>query len=324
MSEDIYVIVEHLRGHVLDISYVMLAAARSLTDGNQGHAIAVLLGKDARHLAGDLAADWVVYVDHPLLADFNPDAYQRVLGELIRERSPRAVLFGDTSIGAELAGMLSVRIGLPLVSYCRSIQRVDGSLGYTSQICGGKIMVEGALPAPSTMVTMIPGGFNPEDGRSSQKPQVNAIEAPGLDEPRIRVKAYLEPNLSDVDISKEDVLIAVGRGVQNQDNIALAQELAGALGGVVCASRPVVDQDWLPTTRLVGKSGARVSPKLYLALGISGATEHVEAIADSETIVAINTDPSAPIFNIAQYGTTCDLFDLVPALTEQINAIRSS
>ena len=116
---------------------------------------------------------------------------------------------------------------------------------------------------------------------------------------RIRLRQYLAPDSSDVDLSKESILIAVGRGIQNQDNLALADELAAALGGTVCASRPVVDQGWLPTTRLVGKSGKRVKPKLYLALGISGATEHVEAITDSETIVAVNTDPNAPIFNVA-------------------------
>jgi electron transfer flavoprotein alpha subunit len=126
-----------------------------------------------------------------------------------------------------------------------------------------------------------------------------------------------------VDISKEVVLVSVGRGIQNQDNIQLAQELADALGGVVSASRPVVDQGWLPATRLVGKSGKRVKPKIYLTLGISGAPEHVEAIADSEIIIAINTDPVAPIFNLAKYGATVDLFDLVPALTESIKLART-
>jgi electron transfer flavoprotein alpha subunit len=136
------------------------------------------------------------------------------------------------------------------------------------------------------------------------------------------LKQYIEPESGDVDISKEPLLISVGRGIQNQDNISLAEELAQVLGGVVCASRPVVDQGWLPTSRLVGKSGSTVKPKLYLAIGISGAPEHVEAITSSDVIIAINTDPAAPIFNIAKYGTTADLFDLVPALTERLKQIK--
>ena len=132
------------------------------------------------------------------------------------------------------------------------------------------------------------------------------------------MKQYIEPEAGDVDISKEPILISVGRGVQTEDNIELAEELADALGGVVCASRPVVDQGWLSTTRLVGKSGMQVKPKLYLALGISGAPEHVEAITGSEMIIAINTDPAAPIFDVAQYGAEVDMLDLMETLIEQI------
>jgi electron transfer flavoprotein alpha subunit len=132
------------------------------------------------------------------------------------------------------------------------------------------------------------------------------------------VKEYIEPEAGDVDISTESLLISVGRGIQSEDNIEIAEELAEALGGVVSASRPVVDQGWLPTSRLVGKSGYQVKPKVYLALGISGAPEHTESITGSEVIIAINTDPAAPIFNIAKYGVVEDIFDLVPVLTEKI------
>ena len=125
-----------------------------------------------------------------------------------------------------------------------------------------------------------------------------------------------------MDIAREPLLISVGRGIQTQDNISLAEDLANAVGGIVCASRPVVDQGWLPISRLVGKSGKVVKPKVYLTIGISGAPEHVEAIMGSETIIAINTDVNAPIFNLAKFGTTTDLFDLVPVLTEKILAAK--
>lgn len=319
MSQDIFVVIEHLRGQVADISFNMLAAARELAQGAGGKVAALLLGHNAQGLAGGLSADTVLYADHPSLADFNSDAYQLVLVDLINERSPRAVFFGHTTIGMDFAGLLSAKLSIPLVSSCRTVS-ADGK--FVCQICGGKIMVEGELPAPTALVTMIPGGYKPEQGQSSQAPAVETITVPSLDDLRVTLKQYIEPEAGDVDISKETILVSVGRGIQTRDNIELATELAEALGGQVSASRPVVDQGWLPTSRLVGKSGKHVKPKIYLALGISGAPEHVEGMGDSDTIIAVNTDPNAPIFNVAKYGTTVDLLDLAPALTEKIRQTR--
>lgn len=324
MSQDIYVAIEHLRGQVADISYVMLAAARVLAQGTGGKVVAVFLGHNAKGLAKDFAADQTLYVDHPMLADFTPDAYFQTWADLIRDSMPRAALFGDTSIGAEVAGALSAHLSLPLVSRCRSVLAEDGVLKFVSQICGGKIMVEGELPGPTVLVTMVPGGFRPEQGRSERPPELISAAPPALAELRVALKRYIEPQAGDVDISREPILVSVGRGIQRQDNLELAEELARSLGGVVCASRPVVDQGWLPTTRLVGKSGKTVKPTVYLALGISGAPEHAEGIGDSEVIIAINTDPDAPIFNIARYGAETDLFDLVPVLIEKIREAKSS
>jgi electron transfer flavoprotein alpha subunit len=317
MSQDIFVVVEHLRGQVADITHVMLAGARALSQTSGGGVVAVLLGKDAQSLAAELAADRVLYVDSPALADFTPDAYQLALAGLIQAQSPRAVLFGHTSVGMDVAGGLSAKLGIPVVSSCRSFT-ADGK--FVCQICGGKIMAEGDLPAPTALVTMVPGGYKAEVG--NQPPAVEAVSAPALDSLRMSIKQYIEPDTSDVDISKEPMLVAIGRGIQNKDNIELANELAEALGGQVCASRPVVDQGWMPTTRLVGKSGKRVKPKVYLALGISGAPEHVEGMDGSEIIVAVNTDPNAPIFNVAKYGTTMDLLDLAPILAERVRSAK--
>jgi electron transfer flavoprotein alpha subunit len=319
MSQDIFVVIEHLQGQVADISYVMLAGARQLAQATGGSVAAVLLGKNAQGLAKDLAADRVLYMDHPALAEFNPDAYQKALAGLIADQSPRAVLFGHTSIGMDVAGGLSARLGLPLISSCRTFT-ADGK--FISQICGGKIMAEGDLPGSTTLITMVPGGYKADQGRGAQSPVMTTVNAPALDGLRITLKRYIEPEAGDVDIAKEPLLISVGRGIQTKDNIQLANELAAAMGGTVCASRPVVDQGWLPTSRLVGKSGKHVKPKVYLALGISGAPEHVEGMGDSDTIIAVNTDPNAPIFNVAKYGTNVDLFELVPALTEKVKQAR--
>jgi len=318
MNQDVFVVIEHLHKEVTDISYIMLAAARQLVGDTGGKVVAVLLGHNAKELVNTLSADNVLYADHPLLEDFNEDVYRSVLMDLIKDRSLRAVLFGHTTVGMDIAGLLSVGLSLPLISSCLLLSN-DGK--FTSQICGGKIMVEGELPGLTTLITMVPGGHKAEDGKTGQSPEITTLSSPVFQDLRILIKQYIEPEAGEVDISKAPFLIAVGRGIQNKDNIELAHELAEASGGTVCASRPVVDQGWLPTARLVGKSGKHVKPKVYLALGISGAPEHVEGMGESDTIVAVNIDPNAPIFNVAKYGTTVDLLDLVPLLTEKVRQV---
>jgi electron transfer flavoprotein alpha subunit len=323
MNQDTYVVIEHLQGQIAEMSYITVAAARVLAQGTGGDVVAVLLGKDVQRLSDNLAVDRVLNFDHPLLADFTSDAYQQVLAEVIGDHMPRAVLLGHTSVGMDVAGGLSVQLNLPLVSQCRAVSAGNGTLKFTCQICGGKLMAEGELPDTTTLLTMIPGGFKPEEGQSTQPPEITPLEVPTLENLRVTLKEYIEPDASDVDIAKEPVLIAVGRGLQDEDDLELAEDLADALGGTICASRPVVDKGWLPITRQVGKSGKRVKPRLYLALGISGAPEHVEAITDSEVIIAVNTDPAAPIFDIAQYGVEADMFDLLEVLPDQIREARS-
>ncbi len=319
MSQNIFVVIEHVRGQVAEISYVMLAAARQLAQNTGGEVAAVLLGHNAQDLGKDFAADHVLSIEHAALAEFTSDAYRIALAALIQDQTPRAVLFGHSSIGMDVSSGLSAKLGCPVVSSCRSFTD-DGK--YVSQICGGKIMVEGDIPSPTALITMLPGGYKAEQGKSSQAPSVISVTAPALDGLRVTLKQYIEPESGDVDIAKETMLVSVGRGIQNKDNIELAGELASVLGGSVCASRPVVDQGWLPTTRLVGKSGKLVKPKIYLALGISGAPEHVEGMSESDVIIAVNTDPNAPIFNVAKYGTTVDMFDLLPALTDKVRQAK--
>lgn len=322
VKQDIFIVVEHIQCQVSEITHILLAAGRQIVEKTGGNLIAVLLSDRSKDLAKDLGADRVLCCDHPALVDFIPDIYLQVLSRLIPENEPRLILFGDTSIGADIAGPLSVRLGYPLVSACRKLTVDDGNVLYYSQICGGKIMVEGKVLETPTLVTMIPGEYKPEAGRILDHPLLDWLPIPDLSSPRMNVKAYIQPEAGDVDITKEEILVSIGRGIQNQENIEIAKDLADSLGGVLVASRPIVDQGWLPTTRLVGKSGIKVKPKMYLALGISGAPEHVEAIGDSEVIVAVNTDPDAPIFHIAKYGTTANLLDLVPVLTEKIQLSR--
>lgn len=322
MTSDIYVLIEHLQGQVSDLSYMMLAAGRPLAEASGGNLVAMLLGQDAQELAADLGADRVLYVEHPALAEFSPEAYLRVLADLIQQGNPRAVLLGETSVGADVAGTLSARLDLPIVSLCRNAYADGDTLKFVSQIYGGKVLAEGELPEPTALITMVPGDFKAEAGQSATAPEIVPTAPPDLEGLKVTCKQFIEPEAGDVDIAKEPILIAVGRGIQQEMNLEIAQELAEALGGELCASRPVVDQGWMATGRLVGKSGKTVKPKVYLAIGISGAPEHSEGIGDTELFIAVNTDEQAPIFDIAKYGAAADLFDLIPALTEKIKEAK--
>ena len=324
MNADIYVLIEHLQGQVSDISYVMLAAGRPLAEASGGNLVAMLFGQDVQGLTANLGADRVLYVEHPTLADFNGEAYLRVLAGLIQEGNPRAVLFGETSIGADLAATLAARLDIPIVSLCRTLSAEGSALKFISQIYGGKVFAEGDLPAPTALVTMVPGDFKAEAGQSTTAPEIVPTAPPDLEGLKITHKQYIEPEAGDVDITREPILIAVGRGIQQEMNLEIAEELAEALGGELCASRPVIDQGWMATSRLVGKSGKTVKPKVYFTIGISGAPEHAEGIGDADLFIAINTDEQAPIFDIAQYGAAADLFDLIPALTEKINEAKGA
>ena len=325
MSQDIWVVVEALRGDVSEISYTMLAAGRALADGLGGKLIVLLLGHKAEAMASTLgAADEVHYVEHASLAEFTPDAYQRVIARLIKEDPPRAALFGHSSMGMDVVCSIGIRLGAPLITYCQTLDVEDGVPRFISLTCGGKVLAGGELPAPTCLVTIVPGGYKPEDGKKEGAPEVTQFAPPAvLDDLKVNLKGYIEPEVGEVDVTKEAILVSVGRGIQQQDNLKLAEELASAMGGAVSASRPIVDQGWLPTSRLIGKSGMSVKPRLYLPLGISGAPEHMEGVTDFETMIAINTDERAPIFDIAQYGATVDVLDLLPVLIEKVKDAKS-
>jgi electron transfer flavoprotein alpha subunit len=313
---EIYVLIEHLRGQVSDISHTMLAAARSAAQAVDGQTVAILIGNDVKGLAGELDADQALCMEHADLAEYNPDLYLQAIDHLLADQSPSLLLLGHTTIGMDLASVLAIKHGWPLVSQVWKLTHDSGELGFISQICGGKLLAEGSFNSPTNLVTMVPGGYKPEGEKAS--PAIEQVDAPDFAPSPIQLIEYIEPEPGDVDISQIDILVAVGRGIGREDEIEMAEELAQALGGEVCASRPVVDQGWLPTSRLVGKSGRNVKPKLYLALGISGAPEHIEAITDLESVIAINSDPNAPIFHLARFGCVADLFDVVPSLLEKL------
>jgi electron transfer flavoprotein alpha subunit len=319
--EDVWVYVEHLQGVVAGHTYELLGKGRELADALGGRLVAVLIGNAVQPLGQTLgAADRVMCVEGAGLADFTPEAHAGALQALAGPQPPRVMLFGATSIGMDLAALLSAGLGIPLIVNCKDATVNGQRIVATSQLCGGKFLCEAEDDGVRVILTVLPGALPAERGLSDRSPAIEPTTLPSTPEgPRMRVTRMIEPAAGDVDITKVPVLVAIGRGIQRKENLPLAEDLACRLGGVVCASRPVVDQGWMPLSRQVGKSGMIVKPRLYLALGISGAPEHVQGMKDAELIIAVNTDAGAPIFEVADYGAALDLFELLPALIQALD-----
>ncbi|HEX9100268.1 MAG TPA: electron transfer flavoprotein subunit alpha/FixB family protein [Candidatus Dormibacteraeota bacterium] len=315
---NVLVYIETADGQIAPISFELLGAARKLAGALGGEVEALVAGEaGAAQLGG---ADTLIQVQHPLLTPYVPEAHVAVLADAVRTRNPQVVLVGNTSVGIDLAAGTAAATGRPLVSYCLGLEVEGGAVVARSQLYGGKIVATTKTEAPAVFA-VVAGSFPEAAGRSGGKGQRVDVDPPAaLSALRMRFVSSAAPGGEGVDITKAERLVSVGRGIGGPENIELAQELAKALGAEIGASRPVCDSGWLPKARQVGKSGMTVKPKLYFAVGISGAPEHLEGMRDSELIVAVNSDANAPIFKVAHFGTTCDLFDLLPALTERLKA----
>jgi len=317
MSNDVFVITENLNGNIADISYEMVGKAGELAAALGGQAVAVVLGSGMAAQAASFSSAKTLYVDDPALAQFNPEACGKVIAQLVADHAPRLVLFGSTSMGMDLAAWLSARTGLSCAAYANRLEVEAGNIVATCQVYAGKAIAEAVLEGERAIALVLAGSFPAQQGKGTTPAE--QIAAPvSLEGLHTRFVRLIQPEAGDIDITTVDRLVAVGRGIGSKDDIELAEELAEGLEAAVAASRPITDAGWLPKTRQVGKSGLSVKPKLYLALGISGAPEHIEGMKDAELIIAVNTDPNAPIFDYAHYGTTCDLFDVVEAMLDEL------
>ncbi|MCJ7437888.1 MAG: electron transfer flavoprotein subunit alpha/FixB family protein [Acidimicrobiia bacterium] len=319
MGNDVLILAEHQAGSISDITFELLGKAKEVAGASGGRAIVALFGNAG--LAGELgAADVVFTMDDGALASYTAEAYEKALAHVVEQHQPRLVLLGTTTAGLDVAASLSEIWGAPLVSYVVGLESEGDTLVATAQIYGGKLMAEVALEGDRAIAAVTAGSFPGEAGRGTGSPAVEAVEPPAELGAGLRT-TFIEmilPEAGDVDITAADMLVAVGRGIGSEGDVELVQELADAMGAPLAASRPITDLGWLPKSRQVGKSGVKVKPRAYLMFGVSGAPEHLEGMRDAELIIACNTDAQAPIFDTAHYGTTVDLFDLLPALTEKL------
>jgi electron transfer flavoprotein alpha subunit len=326
MSNGILVFIEHKAGSLNKTSLEAIAAAQKLgSEIGQGIS-AVVLGSGAQSLAQEIAAydlAKVVNVEHPKLADYTPDAYASAMEQAVRALDPQYVLMSHTYLVRDFAPKVAARFGKGLIGDCIRMNVDAGKVTLTRRIFLGKldadVVFEGQAPLFATFQS---GAFRPDQARKGSAAPIEEMPV-DVGEVRMKPEAPFQEVKQAVDLSKADIIVAVGRGIKNKDNIALAEKLAEALGGDLAASRPICDAEWLPIDRQIGSSGQTVAPKLYIALGISGAIQHLVGMKNSQTIVAINKDPEAPIFDIADYGIVGDLFEALPVLTEEIRKLKS-
>jgi len=321
---DVFVIIEHRRGEIRDVNWEMLNLASQVAPEMGGNVVSVLLGSGVDEFTEKLsgACDKVLYVEDALLESFNADKYQRVLSSIIDEHQPKIVMVGHTAQGVDLAPALAVEKDLPYLTELVGLRIEDQKPVGVRQYYQGKVNAEFSFADADTyLFTVREAAFEPME--ANQKGSVEKVESPLKEELDYRkFIEYQEAEVGDVDITQSDVLVGLGRGVREDKNMPLMEELAGLLGADMCGSRAAVDAGWLPHDRQVGTSGKTVKPKLYFAVGISGAFQHLAGIKGAKTVVAINKDPNAPIFAEADYGIVDDLFKVVPKLNEKLNEMK--
>ncbi|MWV65681.1 electron transfer flavoprotein subunit alpha/FixB family protein [Halorubrum sp. JWXQ-INN 858] len=311
---DVLAVAEHRRGELRDVSYEIVTAGRELADALDGDLHLAVIAGNVDRFADDLdrpGVDTIYTLENG--EEFDHNAYQSAVETLLARTDAGAVLMPNSVNGLDYAPALAESYDLPLVTDATGFAYDDG-LTVTREMYGSKVETTVDVAGDRFALTIREGEWEATEGVGDA-----VIESVDADHPDsgARVQGFEEVAGGDVDISEADVLVSVGRGIGEEENLELVEELADALGATLSASRPIVDNGWLEKNRQVGQSGKVVTPTVYIAVGISGAVQHVAGMKGSETIVAINTDPNAPIFDIADYGIVGDLFDVVPELIAQ-------
>jgi len=327
MADSILVVAEQREGKLNRVSYETIAAAQAISKDTGWPVEVVLAGNGVAGLAQELAQKAVAKVyalESPALEAYTSDAYVYALKQFISGKQPKLVLFPHTYLVRDFAPRLALGLDRTLISDSVGYKHEGGKLLFTRQMFQGKFAADVSFAGDAPWLATIQiGAFRGDQAEAGSAPVENVTAAVADTPARVTPHEVFQEAKQAVDLSQAEVIVAVGRGIKEQKNLALAEDLAKVLGGEVAASRPICDNGWLPLERQIGSSGQTVAPKLYFALGISGAIQHIVGMKGSRTIVAINKDSEAPIFEIADVGVVGNLFDVVPAVTEEIRKAKA-
>ena len=310
---DVLVVAEHRDGAIRSVTHEAISAATELATNSVALALIAPSPDPLVESVSMAPVDTVYTVSHD--EPFNHDVYRQVVVKLAKELDPTFIIAGNTVNGLDYLPAVANELDWPLVTDAIGFDRRDPDVLVTREAYGSKVETTVAIEHPPGVLSVRPGEW--EAATESSQPTVEPAPVT-IDEAAIRstvlgIEAAAE---SDIDITEAEVVISIGRGIGEEDNLELIEELANVLDGTLAASRPIVDAGWLPKGRQVGQSGKTVTPKVYLAIGISGAVQHVAGMKDADTIISINNDPDAPIFDIADVGIVDDLFEVIPALID--------
>jgi len=319
----ILVVAEQKDGKLNRASWEAIAAAQQLSGGAMPVKVAVA-GQGVSAVASELAAAAVaevIAIDHAALAHYTPDGFVQALQQAITQASPALVFFPHTYQTRDFSPTLATRMDRALVTDVIGVKNAGGSATFSRPMFQGKLTADVVPQGPAPhLITIQIGAFRADAAQKGTAAAKVTAATVNIDESKLRQKpeAPFQEAKQAVDLSQAERIVAVGRGIKSQENIAVAEQLAKALGAELAASRPICDNGWLPMERQIGSSGQTVAPKLYLALGISGAIQHLVGMKGARTIVAINKDAEAPIFEVADYGIQGDLFELAPAIIAEL------
>ncbi len=327
MADTILVVVEQREGKLNRVSYETLTGAQAIAAQTGWALHAAVAGDGIGEIAQEIAGvklGQVFALESPALATYTPDGFAYALKQFISARAPRLVLMPHTYQVRDFAPKLATALGTTLVSDCVGFRKDGDRLLFTRQMFQGKFAADVAFTGnPPFFATFQTGAFRADQLEMAAGAAVETVQVQ-IPEGTIRTKpeeVFKEAKQA-VDLTQAQIIVAVGRGIKEQKNIELAKQLAEVLGGDIAASRPICDSGWLPMDRQVGSSGQTVAPKLYVALGISGAIQHVVGMKSSRTVVAVNKDSEAPIFEVADYAVVGNLFEVVPALIDEVKKAK--
>lgn len=326
--EGVWVVAEHHNGEVQSVSFELLGAGRKLADKLQVELAAVLIGDQLQDKAKQLigyGADKVYLVEHPALVPFNDESHSKVLTELIKQKKPEILLAGATAMGRSFIPRVAVAVETGLTADCTGLEvGEDGLLYQTRPAFGGNVMATILCPhRRPQMATVRPMVMKKPDFDAQRQGVVEAV-SPSQEAitSRVQILETITQTQETARLTEADVVVTGGRGLQKAENFQIIQEVALLLDAAVGATRSVVDEGWMPHSHQVGQTGKTVSPKLYMACGVSGAIQHVVGMQGSEIIVAVNKDPNAPIFDVVNYGVVADLFEFLPVFVRKVKEQR--